>query len=178
MPTRERRQIQLRQHQRCQESPPQHTLVHRLELQVSLPPVQHLPRARRLLAMHSQVGRQPVSPRQLLRVVPMLPRVARLPQEPLQAGLIQLLKCELTPMPPVLLPVLVPCLFRREPNRQAHRVLMHSPEPPPSPEPPCRGRQPLLERHRARCRVQVVFLVDQAAEAYPNSNKAPPKMPS
>ena len=102
----------------------------------------------------------------------MLPRVARLPQEPLQAGLIQLLKCELTPMPPVLLPVLVPCLFRREPNRQAHRVLMHSPEPP------CRGRQPLLERHRARCRVQVVFRVDQAAEAYPSSSKGLPKMPS
>lgn len=110
----------------------------------------------------------------------MLRRVAHPLREPLQAGLILLLKCERTPMQVV--PVPAPCLpvpFRLEPGRRELPVLMLSPVPP---EVPCQAPQvlqvlrPLPVLHQARCRVLVVFLVDQAAEACPNLNKGPPKM--
>lgn len=108
----------------------------------------------------------------------MLRRVARPQRVPLQPDLIQLLKCEHTPMRPVPVPVPVPCLFRLEPSRREFKVLMLSPEPP---EVPCQVPQvlrPLPVLHQARCRVLVVFLVDQAAEACPSLNKGPPKTPS
>lgn len=95
----------------------------------------------------------------------MLRRVAHPLREPPQAGLILLLKCERTRMQVVLVPApCLPVLFR-----------------PELPEVPCQAPQvlrPLPVLHQARCRLLVVFLVDQAAEACPNLNKGPPKTPS